>query len=131
MTTCGQIGFKKFKIVRNPTLIKGLKNIVQISAGVNFTIALDSNGLVWGWGGNYHGRLGRSDKNIYTKPFQLSNLNNIVQITTLNYGGLALTNKGTVWRWGASNIFERFGSPSELQFKDIVSISSGAITVLH
>ncbi len=36
-----------------------LANIVQVSAGYDFSLALASDGTVWAWGDNRYGQLGR------------------------------------------------------------------------
>ena len=95
--------------------------------GANFTLAFDSNGFVWAWGGNTFGDLGRSEEKSYVKPFRLSNLNDIVQISAGYTGGLALTKKGKIWRWCAANNIDHFcQTPQKLNLQDIVTISSGS-----
>lgn len=43
----------KFDIIELP-----LKNIVKISSGINFSMALDDSGKVFAWGNNNSGQLG-------------------------------------------------------------------------
>ena len=48
----------KGKIVLSPTIIPTLKHIISVSVGVEHTVCLDSNGNVFSFGSNDHGRLG-------------------------------------------------------------------------
>lgn len=43
----------------NISLVEGLRDIVQVSAGMNFMMALDRSGIIYTWGQNAHGQLGR------------------------------------------------------------------------
>ena len=40
-----------------PAQLSGLPQIVAIAAGYNFSLALDTTGLLWGWGANGNGQL--------------------------------------------------------------------------
>jgi len=41
-----------------PVQVNTISNVVMIASGVNFSFALDANGVVWAWGGNGEGQLG-------------------------------------------------------------------------
>ena len=82
----GQLGngtsgsYKKTPVAVNKE--QGLKTAVQVAAGAEHTVALDSQGSIWGWGNNYHGYLGDGSKSnnrnvpvqslVYTTPIQLT-----------------------------------------------------------
>jgi len=87
-----------------------LTNVVAISAGGDFTIALKDDGTVWSWGWNYFGQLGNGvfggenpdfndgiDRNL---PTQVLNLTNIIYISAGNSHAVALKQNGTFWTWG-------------------------------
>ena len=80
-----------------PVQVKGLNDVVAISAGSNYNIALKSNGTVWGWGYNEEGNLGNGTfENCYV-PVQIKGLTNI---TAISGGSYAIKDDGTVWTWG-------------------------------
>lgn len=41
--------------------IKFLKKIKKFKCGINHSIALDDNGIIWAWGSGTHGELGNSE----------------------------------------------------------------------
>jgi alpha-tubulin suppressor-like RCC1 family protein len=43
---------------KTPVQVNTISNVVMIASGVNFSFALDTNGVVWVWGGNGQGQLG-------------------------------------------------------------------------
>jgi alpha-tubulin suppressor-like RCC1 family protein len=55
----GQLGQgNQISQLNQPTKISGTHSFVQISAGENFSLALDSMGQVWSFGDSSYGRLG-------------------------------------------------------------------------
>jgi alpha-tubulin suppressor-like RCC1 family protein len=52
--------------VRTPAQVSNLSGIREISAGYALSLAIDSNGDLWSWGGNLHGELGLGTK--YNDP---------------------------------------------------------------
>jgi alpha-tubulin suppressor-like RCC1 family protein len=56
-------------MVQNPTLIEELlhSNIVQVSCGVEFTLALSNTGIVYAWGQNLSNSLGVPSENGLTE----------------------------------------------------------------
>jgi hypothetical protein len=65
-------------------------------------VALKSDGTVWTWGDNLHGKLGNGwfggDS---TVPVRVTGLTNIAAVADAGHGKLALRSDGTVWAWGA------------------------------
>ncbi len=90
-----------------PVQIEPLKNITQIAAGGNFSLALASDGTIWSFGSNNDGALGNpevSNRWPYNTaiPVQVK-LNNSVKPKRIDAKcghALALLEDGTVWAWG-------------------------------
>jgi len=85
-----------------------LNNIIAISAGEMFSIALKRDGTVWAWGEN-HGKLGDGSGTIRTTPVQVvggsSNttyLNNIIAISACYQQSFAIRDDHTLWAWGCN-----------------------------
>lgn len=55
----GELGLgSKATIAREPTLVEGIDDVVQIACGLRHVVALRRDGSVWGWGSSRHGELG-------------------------------------------------------------------------
>lgn len=87
-----------------------LSNIVQISAGYHFALALAADGRVYAWGDNDYGQLGQ-DKEDGTYPRAVlvkdvsgtGSLGNIAMVSAGGNHALALDRNGKVYSWGISN----------------------------
>jgi alpha-tubulin suppressor-like RCC1 family protein len=88
-----------------------ITNVVAVAGGFGFSLALKSDGTVWGWGSNQLGQLGIGTTTAppVLAPVQAINLSNIVAIAAGNHHALALRNDGTVWAWG-NNQFGQIGT---------------------
>ncbi|KAL1965400.1 hypothetical protein VTN77DRAFT_5837 [Rasamsonia byssochlamydoides] len=106
-----------------PMLIPGLKDIVQLSAGNNFCLALDSKGTIFSWGRGEQNQLGRRvvvDRGHITKhadgvdelrnnaglvpgPVALPKRKKIVSIHAGSDHAFAIDVDGNTWAWGLNN----------------------------
>ncbi|MEI9963211.1 MAG: immunoglobulin domain-containing protein [Limisphaerales bacterium] len=109
----------------------GLTNVIAISAGQNYLMALKANGTVAAWG--------EAATNSATNGFHLPpspiganfdlptnvppNLSNVVAIAAGNYHGLALKANGTVMAWG-DNTYGQTNVPTGLS--NVIAIAAGA-----
>jgi alpha-tubulin suppressor-like RCC1 family protein len=72
-----------------PVALPGLSNITDVSAGIEFAVALKSDGTVWGWGRNPDGELGPPpDRSV---PAQLAGLSSVTAISAGWHQVAALT----------------------------------------
>jgi alpha-tubulin suppressor-like RCC1 family protein len=87
-----------------PQQVSGLSNVVAIAAGSQTSLALKSDGTVYGWGDNGAGQLGEASPSYRTTPSQIPNLTGIAAISLKNDHTLALQNDGAesgiVWAFG-------------------------------
>jgi alpha-tubulin suppressor-like RCC1 family protein len=86
-----------------------ITDIVAISAGYNFGMALTSAGQVYAWGGNANGQLGQNTaSNLNSKAVLVKSsatgtlLSNIKMISAGGIHALALDTSGGVYSWGYS-----------------------------
>ena len=107
-----------------------LSNIIAVSAGVDFAIALDRDGQVWTWGSNANNKLGRKvtgndnrvprrilvtegtaavpptdpgDPSTGTPAVPAKYVSDAIAIAAGDQFGLALAKDGTVWSWGLNS----------------------------
>ena len=120
------------------------KKVVQISAGVSFSLALTADGKVYAWGDNYYGQLGNGTNTRSSIPVEVgasSRMANkkIVAIAAGGFHSLALASDGSLFAWG-DNEYGQLGANSSafsvnspvlvdqsgvLKGKRIVAISAG------
>lgn len=118
-----------------------ISDVVSISAGIGFSLALKNDGTVWSWGFNDYGELG-DGTNTSTKkgdltPVQVKNLTNVTQISAKGLHSLALRKDGTVWSWGynyggclGDGTFDNRYTPVEVVgLSNITSIEGGNFAI--
>jgi|GEM_PF-1844856 len=106
-------------------------NVIAISAGQAYSLALKADGTVWAWGIE----LGTGeDPDFSSAPFQVESLSDIAAISAGWHHALALNSLGKVFAWG-DNEFGQIGtapsdpitSPVQVNGLDgIIAISAGA-----
>ncbi|HSW56914.1 MAG TPA: Ig-like domain-containing protein, partial [Dehalococcoidales bacterium] len=104
----GQLGLGYTESVPHllPSVIHGLNNIIAISCGARYSLALDKNGQVWAWGYSSEGELGQSDKLQQNSPVKVKGaagsgfLSDIKSISAGFNFAFALDNSGNIWTWG-------------------------------
>lgn len=85
-----------------PAKVKNLSQVVSIAAGVNHSLALKSDGTVWGWGINNYGQTGTgysTTTGVIKFPVRV-NIDNVISVSAGNMHSLVAKNDGTVWGWG-------------------------------
>ncbi|URD93408.1 Regulator of chromosome condensation (RCC1) repeat [Musa troglodytarum] len=113
----GQLGHGDFEDHLSPQWLEALKDscISQISGGWRHTMALTSDGRLYGWGWNKFGQLGITDNDDPCSPVQVKfpEEQKVKQISCGWRHTLALTERGNVFSWGR-------GTSGQLGHGDIV-----------
>jgi alpha-tubulin suppressor-like RCC1 family protein len=98
--------------VNGPEGVGVLSGVQAISAGYHHSLALMSDGTVYGWGANDYGQLGTNSTHEHDYPIQVQGpggvevsgyLSGIVSVAAGKHHSLALKKDGTVWDWGGNN----------------------------
>ena len=82
-----------------PTQI-GTSNWLKVSGGTNHTLAIKTDGTLWGWGTNNNGKLGNGTTVDSYVPIQISALTTWQSVMAGQSHSVAKKNDGTVWTWG-------------------------------
>ncbi len=83
-----------------PTQVPGLSGVAKIAAGSVHSLALTSDGTVWGWGANQGGQLADGTFVAKFAPLRAAGIANVVDIAAGDARSYALKADGTVWAWG-------------------------------
>ncbi|MEV8530772.1 hypothetical protein [Streptomyces sp. NPDC051211] len=84
-----------------PVTVSNLTGITGLAAGLDFSLALLSDGTVWAWGSDNNGQLGNGGTNTNSSvPVQVPNLTGVKAIAAGDQFALALLKDGTVRSWG-------------------------------
>jgi alpha-tubulin suppressor-like RCC1 family protein len=122
-----------------------LTRVTAVAAGLQFSVALKSDGTVWTWGSNDGKQLGNNCAEQVcasrTSPGAVSGLEDVVvrAVAAGERHALALAEDGTVWAWG-QNAFGELGDGCEglacvnrgraeqiADLTGVVAIASGAV----
>jgi alpha-tubulin suppressor-like RCC1 family protein len=128
--TTGSFVFKS-----SPVQLGTLTNWSKVFSGGNHTVAIKTDGTLWGWGFNVDGSIGQGTVNFtFSSPIQIGNLNSWTEISAGNSFTMAIRNTGTLWSWGTntsgqlgSGVTTSRSSPVQIGAQtDWSKISSGA-----
>lgn len=107
----GQTGSTNYDNVNStPTQVVNLGNVVAVGPGFGFSLAVRSDGTVWGWGLNGLGQLGNGTMGSNPQPTatQVSGISSGVAVGAGNAHGLVLLSDGTLRAWG-DNQYSQLG----------------------
>src|SRR5690606_17477954 len=90
--------------VTSPPRVGTANDWLPVSAGIagGATVAIKTDGTLWGWGRNISGELGLGPVTGPTSPQQLSQANDWIDISTGSGFTIALKADGTLWASGAN-----------------------------
>ena len=113
----GAIGIGKDKRnAREPTLVPGLKDIVKVRCGLRHSLALDSNGNMYGIGSNKKNQLNLPERTLYWDPTVITELNEVEELACGQYFSLACTKRKKIFAFG-ENKFGQCGMAKDFEIK--------------
>jgi alpha-tubulin suppressor-like RCC1 family protein len=86
------------------SVVGGITDWCQVSAGSFHSLALRTSGTAWAWGCNSAGRLGDGTTTSRSSPVSVvGGFTDWRQVSAGNYHSLALKTDGTAWAWGCNS----------------------------
>jgi alpha-tubulin suppressor-like RCC1 family protein len=73
---------------------------IAISAGGNHSMAISSDGTLWGWGDNQHGQIGDGTRVRRYNPIRI--MDDVIAISAGRVHTMAITTDGSLWAWGSN-----------------------------
>ncbi len=83
-----------------PVLVQNLSDVTALAGGFSHSLALKSDGTVWGFGGNFKGQLGDGSVMMQKTPVRVGDLTGVRSIAAGRFFSLVLKTDGTVWGFG-------------------------------
>ncbi|MFA6150794.1 MAG: T9SS type A sorting domain-containing protein [Chitinophagaceae bacterium] len=100
----GGLGNGSSTNITTPTQVgAGTSDWKSVSAGNHFSLAIKTNGTLWGWGDNNYGELGNGSTTDEYNPVQIGTGTDWKMVATGAYYSFGLKNDGTLWAWGKSS----------------------------
>ena len=131
----GQLGNNTTINSRSPVAVQAAgtpmegKTIVQIAAGADHSLALDSDGALYAWGSNAYGQLGNGTTTNSSVPVAVKIAGTplagktIVQIAAGANHNMVLTSDGAVYTWGW-NYHGQLGNNTKTNSNTIVAVQT-------
>lgn len=100
----GALGQNGVSVDRSsPIQVGSGTNWSSVSAGQSMTMAIKTDGTLWGWGPNGQGQLGLNDVSPRSSPTQIGALTNWASVSAGGVQCVAVKTDGTLWAWGGDN----------------------------
>lgn len=98
----GQLGQGSFggPDQHTPLRVGVADNWKSLSVSGEFTLAINTEGKLFAWGGNGHGQLGQGDMAHRAVPTQIGTAANWIDITASTASAIAVNSQGEIWTWG-------------------------------
>ena len=75
-----------------------MDNVIAVSAGACHSMAIKSDGTLWGWGENEHGELGDGTTNDSVTPKKI--MDSVSAVSAGLHYTMAIKTDGSLWAWG-------------------------------
>ena len=139
LNSCGQRGENKASTLNNegqPTASSGESNekmnskisdVVEVSAGHDFSMAVSEDGTLWAWGTDEHGLFGNGNKkNTFVRPQVI--MDGVQKVSAGRYHSIVLKTDGTLWTAG-KNEFGQLGDGTTSDSANFIKVLSDVIDV--
>ena len=98
ITGDGETVYCRTAVQDNTMPTKVMEDVIRVSVGNAYTMAITKDGSLWSWGNNSHGQLGDgTTENRLTPTFIMKE---VVYVSAGNDHTLAIRSDGSLWSWG-------------------------------
>ena len=87
----------------SPVQVGTLNNWLKLSAGRSHTMAIKTDGTLWGWGFNTQSQLGDGTSTLRSSPVQIGTETNWSNVDAAVNHTVAIKTDGTIWSWGLNS----------------------------
>jgi alpha-tubulin suppressor-like RCC1 family protein len=101
----------------------------KVSCGKAFSMAIKTDGTLWGWGENDQGQLGLGNQTTRNSPIQVGAQTTWSEVRTGRQFTIALKNDGTLWAWGG-NTYGQLGNNTSNLYTSPIQIGAATWTAL-
>ena len=107
------------------SVVGGFTNWCNISTGTNFSLAIRTNGTIWGWGLQSQGQLGDGTAANKSSPVSVvGGFTDWCQVSAGSNHSAAVRTNGTIWAWGCNGA-GRLGNDNTTDVSSPVSVVGG------
>jgi alpha-tubulin suppressor-like RCC1 family protein len=99
----GELGDDATSDADVPQQVPGLSGVIDVAAGVDYSLAVKADGSVWAWGSNADGQLGDGTTTQRLVPVQVSGISTATAVSAGSGHSLASLSGGTVKAWGSNS----------------------------
>lgn len=96
----GRLGTGNENDQNSPVSVNNANDWKQVSAGVDYSLAIKKDGTLWAWGSGSYGRLGTGNTEDQYFPVRIGESTDWEQINAGTTHSLAIKSDGTLWAWG-------------------------------
>ncbi len=101
----GGLGLGSAAAVGGPSPARLPPKTVSVAVGLDFALAVTSDGGLWAWGGNEYGQLGdgTTASRLHPQRVELPRGVHVVSAAAAKYHSVVVTSKGKVYAWGRNH----------------------------
>ncbi|OQB48418.1 MAG: Regulator of chromosome condensation (RCC1) repeat protein [Firmicutes bacterium ADurb.Bin153] len=119
-----------------PVKVDGISEVMAVAAGESHSLAVRTDGTVWGWGDNSAYQIGRILPRTIASPALKPEIDGVVSVAACSRRSVAVKADGSAWQWGnwligmpmcgAIYWMDRYVSdPEDIGLKGIVAVAAG------
>lgn len=99
-----------------PVRVGNLDGVTQVAGGLDFALAVNAEGTVWGWGRTVSGMLGdgSTEDTALATPQRITGLPPIRTVYAADSASYGITATGELWAWGCGRRVEPYTTDSRL-----------------